>query len=229
MKTWAVIPAAGDSKRMPGDLPKQYRLIAGEPVILHTLRLLQRHPDIHGFMIGLAPDDTCWSAVPQRIDKPLLTCEGGNSRVKTVLHCLDALHHMGEDDALVLVHDAVRPCLEAKDLDKVLAMGAMGDHGAVLAQPLNDPVKRCGESGGDICESHQPEGLWLAQTPQVFKLGLLRAALRAAIEANEVLDPSSAMERSGYRPRLVVSSPSNFKITYESDLALAARLVICDA
>jgi len=227
MRAWAVIPAAGHGKRMSGDLPKQYRLVSGQPVILHTLRSLQRHPDITGFIVGLARDDACWSAVPTEIEKTVITCEGGATRAETVLRCLEALYHAGEEDAWVVVHDAVRPCLEVSDLRKVLAVGTASDHGAVLALPVNDPLKRAGPGGGDITESIAPDGLWLAQTPQVFRMSVLRAALVKALDDGLVLDPANAMEHAGYHPRLVVGSPGNFKITYESDLALASRLLEC--
>lgn len=227
MRTWAVIPAAGYGKRMNGELPKQYRLVAGQPVIFHTLRSLQRHSDISGFIVGLAPDDACWSAVPGEIEKPITTCEGGGSRAETVLRCLEAIQHSGEDDAWVVVHDAVRPCLELAELKKVLAAGIASDHGALLALPLNDPLKRISEGSGHVSESLSPAGLWLSQTPQVFRLSVLRDALIVALSQGLVLDPASAMEHAGYQPRLVTGSPGNFKITYESDLALASRLLEC--
>jgi 2-C-methyl-D-erythritol 4-phosphate cytidylyltransferase len=228
MKAWAIIPAAGYGKRISGDLPKQYRLVAGEPVILHTLRNLQKVPDIEGFMVGLAPEDPCWSAVPGLIDKPIITCEGGATRAETIVCCLDALHHAGEeDDAWVVIHDAVRPCLDAEDLRRVISVGTASDHGAVMALPVTDPLKRAEPGSGDIVQTQAPQGLWLAQTPQVFRLKLLRAALVDALKEGQVLDPSEAMEKAGYRPRLVVGSPGNIKITYESDFALAQRILEC--
>ena len=228
MKAWAIIPAAGYGKRMDGGLPKQYRLVAGQPVILHTLRSLQKLPDIVGFMVGLAPNDHCWSAVPGLIDKPVITCEGGATRADTILRCLEALHHAGEeDDAWVVIHDAVRPCLDVKDLNRVLKVGTSSDHGAVMALPVTDPLKRAGPGGGDIIQTQVPGDLWLAQTPQVFRLKLLRAALIDALKSGQVLDPSEAMEKAGYHPRLVVGSPGNIKITYENDFALAQRLLEC--
>lgn len=227
MKAWAVIPAAGYGKRMNGDLPKQYRLMGGQPVILHTLQRLEKHPDIVGFMIGLAPDDCCWSAVPCKIEKPILTCEGGKTRAETVLRCLDALHHAGEDDVVVVIHDAVRPCLDIADLRKVISAGVAGDHGALLALPLNDPLKRTDGGDGGAAETLSPGGLWLSLTPQVFRLELLQQALRAAIAKGKVPDPANAMEQAGYRPRLVVGSAGNIKITYESDFSLATRLIEC--
>lgn len=229
MKAWAVIPAAGYGKRMDGDLPKQYRLVAGQPVLLHTLRSLQKDPDIIGFMVGLAPEDPCWSALPGEIDKTVLTCAGGASRTHTVLRCLEALHQAGEaDDCWVVVHDAVRPCLDPKDLRRVLSVGMASEHGAIMALPINEVIKHAGPGGGDITASEPPGERWLAQTPQVFRLGLLRDALRQALASGPVLDPAEAMEKAGYHPRLVVGSPGNLKITYEGDLAVAQRLLECE-
>ncbi len=236
---WALIPAAGYGKRMDEGMPKQYRLLDGWPVILHTLERLAAHPRIAGFTVCLAPDDCCWASMPSALDKPLNTCNGGDSRMQSILMGLQAMHVSGEDLGYVLVHDAVRPCLPEDCLDAVIEAGTRDDHGAILALPIADTVKRVtrqqpsisgpADSQEDlrcVTETVNREGLWLAQTPQVFKTGLLLPALEQALAAEPlaITDTACAMEAAGYQPHVVHGSPANFKITYEADLALARRL-----
>ncbi len=236
---WALIPAAGHGKRMDEGMPKQYRLLDGWPVILHTLERLAAHPRIAGFTVCLSPDDCCWASMPAALDKPLNTCAGGETRMHSVLKGLHAMHASGEDQGYVLIHDAVRPCLPEQCLDEVIKVGTKDDHGALLALPISDTIKRVAVQGQMDADAQQQgsqslqcvsetvgrDGLWIAQTPQVFKTGLLRQALEQAIQgAESINDEASAMEIAGYSPHVVLGSPANFKITYEADLALARRL-----
>ena len=223
---WALIPAAGRGRRVAGDLPKQYRLLAGKPVILHTLEHIDRHPRVQGFTVCLATDDSYWASLPSALSKPLNTCDGGSFRAETVLRGLQAMHAAGEDKGYVLVHDAVRPCLNWKALDRVIEAGTADEHGAMLALPITEAVKHSAGDGDTetprVDGTLEHDGLWLAQTPQVFRADLLRAALESALEQDEVVrDEAAAMQRAGFRPRLVLGSPANFKITYDADLALA--------
>ncbi len=225
MNLWGVIPAAGTGKRMPGEMAKQYRLIDGEPVLLHVLLRLEALGALDGFIVGLAPDDRCWSALPGRISIPTMTCEGGASRAATILNCLDALHHAAlDDETLVLIHDAVRPCFVAGQVRELIRRGGEDEHGALLAQRLDSTLKRQGEDGR-VAATVPSAGLWLAQTPQVYRLSILRAALAQALAHGQHPDPAGAMEMAGFRPRLVAGSPINFKITFEEDLQIARQSI----
>ena len=230
---WALIPAAGHGKRMgeSESMPKQYRLLDGWAVILHTLERLAAHSRIAGFTVCLAPDDCCWASMPAALEKPLNTCEGGSLRMHSVLRGLQAMHAAGEDTGYVLVHDAVRPCLPHACLDAVIKAGTQDDHGAILALPISDTIKRVQDNEQDgtdlrcVSETVDREGLWVAQTPQLFKADLLRQALEKAL-ADEIpiTDEAGAMEAAGYTPHIVPGSPANFKITFEADLELVRRL-----
>ena len=227
---WALIPAAGRGRRVAGELPKQYRLLAGQPVILHTLEHIDRHPRVEGFTVCLAKNDSFWASMPSALNKPLNTCEGGSFRAQTVLRGLQAMHAAGEDEGHVLIHDAVRPCLDWEALDRVIEAGTADDHGALLSLPITEAVKRSPDDmdaeAPRIDGSLEHDGLWLAQTPQVFRADLLREALESALAEDDVIrDEAAAMQRAGYRPRLVLGSPANFKITYDADLALARRIL----
>lgn len=233
---WALIPAAGHGKRMNESegMPKQYRLLDGWPVIMHTLEGLASHPRVAGFTVCLSEDDCCWASMPAALEKPLNTCAGGSLRMHSVLKGLQAMHASGEDMGYVLVHDAVRPCLPEACLDAVIRAGTQDDHGALLALPISDTIKRvdsCDTTQKDdqdlrcVSETVDREGLWLAQTPQVFKSELLQQALQYALDNNlPITDEAGAMEAAGYKPHIVLGSPANFKITFEADLDLARRL-----
>ena len=157
--------------------------------------------------------------------QPSIRWEGGAERRDSVLNALDHLSTIAPDDALALVHDAVRPCVEVEDIERVVAAARREPDGAVLAAPVSDTLKRAGPEGS-IAGTVDRSGLWRALTPQVFPLGRLRAALRDSVASGcPVTDEAQAMERAGARPVLVEGSPGNIKITRPEDLALARALL----
>lgn len=218
--TWAVVPAAGRGTRFGGDLPKQYLLAAGEPLLVHALRALLAHPTVEGAVVVLAKDDAHWSGLESLLDKPVMTCVGGGTRAESVQAGLAALPDSVRPDDFVLIHDAARPNLRLEDLDRVLECGRNDPVGAILAAPVRDTLKRAGDDGG-IDGSVPRERLWRALTPQLFRrLQLTRALEAAAAEGVAVTDESMAMERQGLRPLLVEGADDNLKITTAADLAL---------
>lgn len=218
-RLWAVVPAAGRGARFGGEVPKQYLEVGGEPLLAHTLRALLTHPNVHGAVVVLAPDDTRWPGWTEIAGKPVATCAGGDARADSVLAGLDALPPEVRMDDFVLVHDAARPNLALADLDQLLERGRADPVGAILAAPVRDTLKRAGDDGG-IDGTQLRERLWRALTPQLFRRLQLGRALQAAREAGvEVTDESMAMERQGLRPLLVEGSEDNFKITTPADLA----------
>lgn len=222
---WAVVPAAGSGARFGGDVPKQYRLLAGEPLIQRTLSRLLAHPSIEGAIVALAPDDSRWPRLATAFDKPVLACVGGADRAASVLAALRALPPQVGDDTLVLVHDAARPCVRMVDLDRLVA-AAQGDAvGALLAAPVRDTLKRA--DAGHRAEATVPrDRLWRALTPQAFRRGALTHALeRAQAEGVAVTDEAMAMERMGLHAVLVEGSEDNIKVTVAGDLALAERIL----
>lgn len=221
---WAVVPAAGGGVRFGGDAPKQYRLLAGLPMISRTLQRLLAHPRIDGAVVALAADDAHWQRIAPGFDKPVLTCVGGAGRADSVLAALRALPSEVADDALVLVHDAARPCIRLADIDRLLTAALADPVGAILALPMRDTLKR---ANGDarILATEPRERLWRAQTPQAFRRGALAQALELArSEDVEVTDEAMALERIGRQPLLVEGSEDNIKVTVAADLALAERI-----
>lgn len=220
-RCWAVVPAAGVGRRMGHDLPKQYLFIGDKPVIVHTLERLAGESAIAGIVVAVAEDDAHWATLEIDIPVPLVRAPGGQERCHSVLNALDALQGMAADTDAVLVHDAARPCVRPADLAALI--GAVGNRpdGGLLATPVRDTMKRA-DSRGRVGRTVDREGLWHALTPQMFRLDLLREALRRAIaEGYLVTDEASAMEHAGHHPRLVESHGDNIKITHPQDLATA--------
>jgi len=224
--TWVVVPAAGRGTRVGGDLPKQYRTVAGVPLIAYTLKSLLAHPSVEGAMVVVAADDGAWLGWSDFEGKPLVTCHGGEARADSVLAGLEALPASVRADDFVLVHDAARPNLRTSDLDQLLERGRNDPVGAILATPLHDTLKQAGDDGG-IDGTLPRERLWRALTPQLFRRLQLSRALEAARDAGvAVTDESMAMERQGLRPLLVEGSEDNFKVTTAADLARFEAMVV---
>ena len=209
---------------MGAERPKQYLPLAGRPLLLHTLDRLLAAPRVAGLVLALRADDPHWPGIGFTSDKPLHRVTGGASRAASVLAALEHLAQIAPPDAPVLVHDAVRPLLHASDIER-LCGDDLDEHGCLLATPLTDTVKRA-DADGRIAETVPRDGLWAVQTPQRFRVGVLRAALERALAAgSEPTDEAQAMEGAGYRPRLVPGRRDNIKITEPQDLPLAECLL----
>lgn len=218
-RLWAVVPAAGRGTRFGGELPKQYLVVDGAPLIAHTLAALFAHDAVEGAVVPVSEHDPDWPRWTAFAGKPVRACVGGASRAASVLAGLHALPDEVRADDFVLVHDAARPNLSLSDLSQLLERGRNDPVGAILAAPVRDTLKRAGDDGG-IDATEPRERLWRAFTPQLFRrLQLTRALEAATADGVEVTDEAMAMERLGLRPLLVEGSESNFKITTPADLA----------
>ena len=227
-KIIALIPAGGIGARAQGgghSGPKQYRTISGEPMLVHTVRALLSHADISQVHIGVAPNDAyITDCVMPESARVRIHRSGGASRADTVLNTL--LASKAADNDWVLVHDAARPGLRVDSLAALIQTCLLHDRGGILATPVPDTVKRAVvDNGLDVIESTVPrDGLWLAQTPQMFRVGMLRdALLKAKAQGFEVTDEASAMEYCGYSPLLVKGSPENMKVTWPDDFDMMAH------
>jgi len=223
-KFWAVIPAAGAGKRMAADRPKQYLKFQNKTVIEYSLNRLLDHPSITGVVLALDENDSYWQQLNFSHSKPVLNIKGGAERCDSVLNALQGLsshlENKDQSNVWVLVHDAARPCVREKDLNKLIEMASGDDNGGLLALPVRDTMKR--EQGGRVQATVDRAGLWHALTPQMFKLPLLINALQQAVEKKlHVTDDASAMELAGYKPLLVEGYEDNIKITRPFDLQLA--------
>jgi 2-C-methyl-D-erythritol 4-phosphate cytidylyltransferase len=218
---WAVIPATGVGSRMGADRPKQYLPLGDKTVLEHTLDKLFSFHAIDGVMLILSESDDYWPLLNYHSDKPLLTCNGGVQRHHSVFNGLSALKSHLSTDSIVMIHDAVRPFVQHQDLERLLQVARECEDGALLATPLADTLKK---ARADLTVLNTPprENLWRALTPQAFYLGKIYSALESVLTQNlMVTDDASAMELSGYHPRLVKGDGRNIKITHPEDLRLA--------
>ena len=220
---WAMVPAAGAGKRMDSAVPKQYLSLAGRPVIAHTLASLLDHPRIDGVAVAIGAGDEWWPTVAAELNaaKPLRVVTGGAERCHSVLNGLEALSEPAQPEDWVLVHDAARPCLTSGDLDRLIDTLADDPVGGLLAVPVRDTLKQA-DDAGRVAATVDRSRLWHALTPQMFRLGMLHEALRAAlVHGLLVTDEAAALEAAGFAPRLVEGRADNLKITRPEDLALA--------
>jgi 2-C-methyl-D-erythritol 4-phosphate cytidylyltransferase len=202
--------------------PKQYLELVGLPVLSHVLQRLAQLPRIGSLVVALHPEDGHWDAITKPAHIKLQTVNGGAERCHSVHNALAALAGQAHDQDWVLVHDAARPCIRVNDILRLLRDIEKHPAGGLLALPMTDTVKR-GDASNQVEATVDRSLLWRAQTPQIFRYGLLMAALTRALELNlTVTDESQAMELAGHRPRLVAGSVDNIKITNMQDMKLAA-------
>jgi len=225
-RLFGLIPAAGSGARFGAGRPKQYVEIAGRPMLFHAVRALAGHPAIETVFVVLAVDDERyaqidWSAFGARV-APLFC--GGPTRRASVHNGLIAIADTVDPDDWVLVHDAARPCLDGPTLARLIETLAGDPVGGILAVPVADTLKRAG-ADDRILRTEPREGLWQAQTPQMFRHGVLLQALGAA---GEVTDEAAAVEATGLAPRLVAGSARNLKVTYPEEVAVAAALLAAE-
>jgi 2-C-methyl-D-erythritol 4-phosphate cytidylyltransferase len=217
-----LIPAAGSGARLSSELPKQYLPLAGRPMLWHAVRAVCV-PQVESVFVVLAPGDRTfaahdWSAFAGKLEP--LYC-GGETRRDSVYNGLLAAMAVVEADDWMLVHDAARPCLPRKDLETLMRETENDEVGGILAVPIAETVKRAAQDRIEGTEDRTR--LWLAQTPQMFRAGLLAEALKRA--KGSPTDEAAAVEQLGLKPRLVAGSRENLKVTWPEDLALADTLL----
>jgi 2-C-methyl-D-erythritol 4-phosphate cytidylyltransferase len=218
----ALIPAAGSGTRIAGEAPKQYLPLAGRPMLWHAVRALCV-PRVETVFVVLSPEDKLfalhdWSAFGERLQP--LYC-GGETRRDSVYNGLVAAMEEIQADEWVLVHDAARPCLPGTDLDKLMREIEGDDVGGILALPVAETVKKVFQEKIEATEDRAQ--LWLAQTPQMFRAGLLLQALSRA--QGSPTDEAAAVEQLGLKPRVVAGSRENLKVTWPEDVAIAEGIL----
>ena len=222
-----IIPAAGFGSRMDSATPKQYLDLAGEPVIAHTLKVFLDCVQVSAVHVLLNVEDTFFDALScARNPKINVHYCGGVTRAQSVFNGLQAIKNSVSTDDWMLVHDAARPCLSHTLLETLLESVQDDAVGGLLAIPLAETLKR---TNGDnkVAKTEPRENLWQAQTPQMFRYGLLAQALQSFSQKfnNAPTDESQAIEALGYSPTLVRGDLRNIKITYPQDLALAELIL----
>ncbi|MBC7686478.1 MAG: 2-C-methyl-D-erythritol 4-phosphate cytidylyltransferase [Bdellovibrionales bacterium] len=212
----ALIPAAGVGARMGADGPKQYLPIGGKPMLRHTIDAFLSSPLITHTYVVVSLDDTYIDALIASPRVSVMRC-GGASRMESVSNALRQMGELIGQNDWVLVHDAARPGLNAALIEKLITTIGDDEVGGLLALPVVDTVKRAGAT----VETVARDGLWLAQTPQMFRYRLLCDALAAAADPTVITDDASAVEAMGWSPKLVEGHPRNLKVTRPADIRIA--------
>jgi 2-C-methyl-D-erythritol 4-phosphate cytidylyltransferase len=221
---FALVPAAGSGSRFGAAIAKQYASVGGLPMLSRTLAALAEVRRLTLTLVALAPGDEAFDlfvTLPDGERFAALRC-GGTTRARTVAAGLAELSRRGARARdWVLVHDAARCLVRAAWVDRLIDACERDAVGGLLAVPASDTLKR--EVGGRVAATVPRTGVWQAQTPQMFRLGVLRDALAEA--PADVTDDASAVEASGRAPLLVPGSVENLKITEPGDLALAEAIL----
>jgi 2-C-methyl-D-erythritol 4-phosphate cytidylyltransferase len=243
MPYWLVMPAAGAGRRFGALLPKQYAPLEGRTVIEWALKPFLADARCAGIIVVLTAGDPHWAAVAARLEPRdsavtgaaapprVASVAGGEQRSHSVRNGLTALAGRAGRDDWVLVHDAVRPCLETRDLEQLLATVATQPLGGLLAVRAADTLKQAADAYPDsqppaVAQTVERAGLWRALTPQMFRYGRLCVALDAAhAGGRSPTDEAQAMEWQGEHPRLIEGAATNLKVTCATDLVLAAAVL----
>ena len=221
-----IIPASGNGSRMKTNMPKQYlQLDNGLTILDQSLKTLLKIDSILGCVIAISENDKHFqNSIYHKHGKILAITKGGKERFHSVLNALHALSEFAGNNDWVLVHDAVRPCIKANDVESLIDALKDGGDGGILASAVVDTLKLAQD--GEVQSTVDREGLFLAQTPQMFKYGVLVKALEDIVSNNtHITDEAQAVTNIGGKVKIVEGSKDNIKITVASDLLLANHFI----
>lgn len=217
---WGIVPAAGVGKRMNADRPKQYLSLTNtQTVIEHTLSRLIFAQVFQKIVVAISEDDPYWETLPIAKHEKIIRARGGKERADSVLNALAAIENQASENDWVLVHDAARPCVTTQDIEKLITQLQHDEIGGILALASHDTLKDV--DGEKILSTHDRNRIWRALTPQMFRYGALKTALKIYQGNGAITDESSALEMQGVTPKIVEGRSDNIKITRPEDLALA--------
>ena len=216
---WCIVPAAGIGLRFGSYLPKQYLSLGKKTVIESAIEPILGLP-CRQIIVAIAENDEYWPTLTIASHPLVKAITGGHERYQSVLNGLNAIEEQASDDDWVLVHDAARPCLTTELVQSLFRQLEKHPVGGLLAVPIQDTIKKA-NAQKIIDKTINRQNLWLAQTPQLFRYGVLKKALKTAIDNNIMItDESSAVEYLGLKPQLVKGSIRNIKITHPDDVYL---------
>ena len=221
LRYWMIVPAAGNGSRMQQSIAKQYLPLAGSTVLEITLTRLKALQLFEKIVVPIGSEDSLWQGTNLASDNTFLAIQGGAQRSDSVMAALLALEDMADENDWVLVHDAARPCFKNTDIKRMVTRLAQHPVGGLMAEPILDTVKQV-DKNDIVVKTIDRKLHWRAQTPQMFRYGLLKTGLEKATKSSvEITDEASAVEFLGLQPVVVRGSASNIKITLPGDLNLA--------
>jgi 2-C-methyl-D-erythritol 4-phosphate cytidylyltransferase len=217
---WCVVPAAGIGSRMGLEFPKQYLKLHDKTILEHTLTRLLLIPGLRGIIVAIHAADSWWPELSIAGDSRIQVVHGGDERCDSVLNALEYLITVADTQDWVLVHDAARPCIALESINRLIESLNGNPVGGILGVPVSDTLKKV-KMDLHIQETIDRRTLWQAQTPQMFRLGLLHTCLTTAIsQQHAITDEASAVEFCGYSPLILEGRSDNIKITRPDDVAL---------
>ena len=222
---WAIVPAAGVGRRFSADIPKQFHQLHGELVAQHTLSRLIGINSIKRIVAPCDPSSGYWSRVRATSDPKVQLIPGGETRARSVLNGLVAIQQDADPDDWVLVHDMARPCITSMDINKLIDDLREHPVGGFLAAPINETLKLV-TSDNIVTKTVDRTQYRIAQTPQMFRVGLLREAIQKMLDNNlEPTDEASAIEHTGNQAVVIEGRQDNIKITRREDLMIAEAIL----
>ena len=222
---WAIVPAAGTGQRFGAELAKQFHSIGDKLVADHTLGRLLNISNIEKILVPCDTSAESWAEVSAVKDQRVELIAGGEERVHSVLNGLRALVDIAASDDWVLVHDMARPCITSGDINKLIKQLSGHPVGGILATPISDTLKKI-NSQSAIEKTFDRSDYRGAQTPQMFRYGLLVRALEAMLQEQQVpTDEASAIEYLGEQAMIFEGRRDNIKITHREDLIIAQAIM----
>ena len=224
-KIWAIVPAAGQGQRFSSAKPKQFFELNGQPIAEHSLSRLIAVSKIQQIIVPSDISSTLWSQVPSISHNKVKQVSGGEQRAHSVLNGLLSIKSSASDNDWILVHDIARPCITTEDINQLIA--AIEDHsvGGILAARVDETLKKVA-SDNHISATVDRTEYRLAQTPQIFRYGLLKDAINSCLKKNIIpTDEAFAIESAGHKVLYVEGRRDNIKITRQEDLPVAAAIL----
>lgn len=224
-KIWAILPAAGAGKRFSNEKPKQFFQLNGQPVAEHSLGRLLTVSQLEQIIVPSDIDCSGWSQIPSLSHTKVKQVNGGEHRANSVLNGLLSISESAAEDDWVLVHDIARPCITSEDIQKLITAVKAHPVGGILTATVNETLKKV-NSDQHIKATENRAEFRLAQTPQLFKYGLLKQAIERCLQADIIpTDEAFAIERAGLSVLSVKGRHDNIKITHKEDLAIASAIL----
>lgn len=224
-KYWAIVPAAGVGQRFAADIPKQFHQLNGALVAQHTLSRLLSLSIIETIVTPCEVGSGYWSKVPAAANPRVRLVAGGKQRADSVMNGLVALQETAADNDWVLVHDMARPCVTPANIARLISELDGHSVGGILAAPINDTLKIVAADRRILSTVNRAE-YRAAQTPQMFRFGLLKSSIQAMLDQQKLpTDEASAIEFSGFSAQVVEGRQDNIKITRREDLAIAEAIM----
>ena len=221
----AIIPAAGDSSRYPGEVPKQFLKVDGRTVLELSIKPLLDFSECLGVCVLVPAEDQYHKTLEIKNNPKVFLAEGGTSRIDSVSKGVKFWQQSELSYDYILIHDAARPCLRSSDVQQLLDSIDSEVDGVVLGMPCSDTIKKVSAEGSLVLNTLDRSKLWRAFTPQIFRKEVLQKnALEENIE-KEFTDEASLVEANGGKLKMVKGFEDNIKLTFSEDLGLIKSIL----